>query len=255
VCLRKYTKAFETRIGERAAFRDAFAQRYGRRAIVHYPTSLSRLPEFVDWLKEEVGRVMDSDDKPIEDVFQGSRLLERVAIGYRAMYAHGMHLRIREAEEDKVTHDSGIAAAVSEHIRSRDMDSEDEVDTFEHVGWVEEILELNYRNHYYIVLVCSWILGAQNIRHPKLERDSYGFVLGNSGTTMAVGPKSFAFPIQCQQVFFSNDEKWNEERGGDWKVISGTNVRGRHGNLDMYQLDIEMLALGRDVDFEGLRGL
>jgi hypothetical protein len=36
---------------------------------------------------------MDSDDKPT-DVFQGSRLPERVATGYRATYAHGLHLRI-----------------------------------------------------------------------------------------------------------------------------------------------------------------
>jgi hypothetical protein len=135
------------------------------------------------------------------------------------------------------------------------MDSEDEVDTFEYVGWVEEILELNYRSHYCIVLVCSWIPRAQNIRHPKLERDRYGFVLGNFGTTMVVGPKSFAFPTQCQQLFFSNDEKWNEEQGGDWKVISRTDVRSRGGNLDMYQPDIEMLALDRDVDFEGFQGL
>jgi hypothetical protein len=32
---------------------------------------------------------------------------------------------------------------------------------------------------------------------------------------MSVGPKSFAFPTQCQQVFFSDDENWNDERGGD----------------------------------------
>jgi hypothetical protein len=62
--------------------------------------------------------------------------------------------------------------------------------------------------------------------------------LENFNSTMPVGPKSFAFPTQCQQVFFSSDENWNVERGGDWKVICGTEVRGRCGNLDLYYPDI-----------------
>ena len=222
---------------------------------MHYPTEMDPLPEIADWLKEEVGKAYMSNDKPTLDVYNSSRLPEIMATGYRAMYAHGMHLRIRGAEEDKVTCDSGVAAAIWERSRSRNIEYEDEVFTAEYVGWVEEIIELNYRSHCCVVLFCSWIPGSLDIWNAKVERDRYGFVVGNFSRPMPAGPKSFAFPTQCQQVFFSNDESWNVRRGGDWKVICGTEVRGRRGNLEMYRPDIEMLGLGKDEDFEGLRGL
>ena len=142
-----------------------------------------------------------------------------------------------------------------EQRRSRNVETMDDVISAEYVGWIEEILELNYRSHCCIVLLCSWIPGSLNIRNTKVERDRYGFVVGNFSRPMPAGPKSFAFPTQCQQVFFLNDENWNVERGGDWKVVCSIDVRGRHGNLEMYQPDIEMLALGKDEDFDGLRGL
>jgi hypothetical protein len=71
------------------------------------------------------------------------------------MYAHGMHLQIWGAEEDKVTCDSRVAAAVWERKRSRDVNSV-ELDTLEYVGWMEEIIAviaillssaLRYRAH------------------------------------------------------------------------------------------------------------
>ena len=255
VFCRKYAAAYTARAAERAAFREAFIRRYGRRASVRYTTDLKTLPEFVDWLKEEVGKAYMSDDKPTVDVYESSRLPEIMATAYRAMYAHGMHLRIRGAEEDKVTCDSGVAAAVWERRRSRNIEVGDEVCTAEYVGWVEEIIELNYRSHCCVVLLCSWIPGSPDIFNAKVERDRFGFVVGNFSRLMPAGPKSFAFPTQCQQVFFSNDESWNDRRGGDWKVICGTDVRGRRGNLEMYRPDIEMLGLCRDEDFDGLRGL
>ena len=97
-----------------------------------------------------------------------------------------------------MTCDSGIVVAVSEHRRSRENEEVDETDTSEYVGWVEEILELNYRSHYCVVLVCSFIPGIQGVQNSKVERDTYGFIMGNFIATMPVGPKSFAFPTQCQ---------------------------------------------------------
>jgi hypothetical protein len=188
-------------------------------------------------------------------VYEASRLPEEVATGYRAMYAHGIHLRIRETKRDKVTSDSGVAAAVSTHSRSRNVNYTEDLVTTEFVGWVEEILELNYRSHCCIVLVCSWIPGDLHMQNAKVERDRYGFLLGNFNTVLPLGPKSFAFPTQCQQVFFSDDKKYNAERGGDWKVVCATDVRGRRGTHDLFSADIQMLGIGRDSDFQGLTGL
>ena len=255
VFCRKYAAAQNARAGARAAFKQAYRERYGRREKVIYTLDLNPLSEFAEWLKVEVEKANNSVEKPILDVYQSSKLPEPIATGYRAMYAHRMHLRIRGAEEEKITCDSGVAAVVWERRRSRNVEVGDKLLTAEYVGWVEEIIELNYRSHCCIVLLCSWIPGSQDIMNAKVERDRYGFVVGNFSRPMHVGPKSFTFPTQCQQVFFSNDEKLNVERGGDWKVVCGTNVRGRRGNLDMYRANIEMLALGRDEDFDGLKGL
>ena len=234
ILCRKYATDYSARIAARATFNEAFRQRFRRRATIHYPSDLARLPKFAEWLKDEVEKANNSDEKPSVDVYQSSRLPETMGTGYRAMYVHGMHLRIRGAEEDKVTCNSGVAAAVWERRRSRNVDCEDDLFTSEYVGWVEEIIELDYRNHCCVVFLCSWIPGSQLIPNAKVERDRYKFLVGNFNRPMHVGPKSFAFPTQCQQVFFSNDENRNVERGGDWKVICGTRVRGRRGNLEMY---------------------
>jgi hypothetical protein len=201
--VRKYAEAFQARARERTAFNEAFASRYGRRAVINYPIKLNRLLEFVEWLKEEVAKAMQSNDKPAKDVYKASRLLERVAMGYKAMYEYGMYLRIWEAEEDKVTCDIGVAAAVWECKRSKDYEAMDNLDSAENVGWMEEILELNYQSPCYIIVLCSWIPGALGIRNAKVEKDRYSFLLGNFNIAIHVGPKSFVFPTQYQQVVFS----------------------------------------------------
>jgi hypothetical protein len=43
---RKYGEAFEARTRDRAAFKEAFTMRYGRRAAIHYPSDLNCIPKF-----------------------------------------------------------------------------------------------------------------------------------------------------------------------------------------------------------------
>jgi hypothetical protein len=45
---RKYKQACEARAKERATFSAAYAQRYGWRVAIHYPSDLYQLPEFCD---------------------------------------------------------------------------------------------------------------------------------------------------------------------------------------------------------------
>jgi hypothetical protein len=56
---------------------------------------------------------------------------------------------------------------------------------------------------------------------------------------MELGKESFAFPIHCQQVFFSDDPT----REG-WKVVCCTDVRGCRGDLRFAPADIKFLAVG-----------
>jgi hypothetical protein len=63
-------------------------------------------------LEQEISAAANGLDKPLDDEFKESRLPEKVAPAYRAMYAYGMHLRIKSAKEEKITSDIGVAFAV-----------------------------------------------------------------------------------------------------------------------------------------------
>jgi len=63
-----------------------------------------------------------------------------------------------------------------------------------------------------------------------------------------VNADSFAFPVHCQQLFFSDDPN----RQG-WKVVCGTEVRGRRGQLHLPQPMPNVLDVGNDAEFAGLQ--
>jgi hypothetical protein len=209
---------------------------------------------FRDWLQEAVAIAAESGDKPSEDIIEASKLPDRRATGYRTMYANGMHLRIRTAEEEKITCDSAVASAVWKRSRSTDTNAGGQLDKMEYVGWVEEILELNYRTHCVIVLLCSWVSANLEDANAKVLRDKYGFLLANMQfANSEPGPNAFAFPTQCRQVFFSDDKKFSRVHGGDWKVVYATDVRGRRGDWHSQRPDIGIIDFGRDSDFPGLQ--
>ena len=89
--------------------------------------------------------------------------------------------------------------------------------------------------------------------NPKVICDEYEFILENFIHTMPLYQDSFAFPTQYIQVFYSNDKHRNTGSGNDWKVICGTNMRGRRGDVSIARSEIAMLVVGQDSDFKGLR--
>ena len=93
--------------------------------------------------------------------------------------------------------------------------------TAKHVGFIEEILELDYRNHCTTVLLCEWVKQTRDLRFPNIEHDRYGFTVANvNHMDTKVHSDSFAFPLHCPQVFLSDDLS----RHG-WKVVLRTDVR------------------------------
>jgi hypothetical protein len=198
---------------------------------------------------------MHSQSPPSQDIFEASRFPESMATSYHAIYAHGMHFRVRDAEDDKVTCDSGVASSVWHQERESGATTATTLTGASYVDWVEEILELNYKSHCVVVLVYSWISGDLERPNPKVVKDKYGFTLGNFQRTIPLGKDSFAFPTQCRQVYYSKDEAWNNKRGGDWRVIIGTEVRGRRIAVEDRRPDIPLLNPGRDEDYKGLRGI
>jgi hypothetical protein len=144
-----------------------------------YPEELKPLPKFSVWLSTAVAAPMESDRKPSIDQCKASKLPEQQATGYRAMYARGLHLRARLVEEEKVTCDNGITSFVFRAIRGRRVENGCHFEATEYIGWIEEIVELNYRSHCCVVLVCSWVQAYPAREGASIIRDRYGFTLGN----------------------------------------------------------------------------
>jgi hypothetical protein len=65
----------------------------------------------------EIDRAMQTNSPPSEDTFKVSRVPESLAIGYCAMYAHGIHFRILSAEEVKFTYNNEVAACIWQRNR------------------------------------------------------------------------------------------------------------------------------------------
>jgi hypothetical protein len=166
-------------------------------------------------LRNTIAEAANTLEKPTEEEVEESRLPKKVGTAYWAMYAHGMNMRIKSAEEEKVTCDSGVTSAVWRRSRGHAGTRSGYLETAEYVGWIKEILEVDYRNHCCIVLVCSWIPGTLKEPTAKVMRDDYGFEVGNFIWTMLLGADSFAFPTQCVQVFYLDDNVRNHRSGGD----------------------------------------
>jgi hypothetical protein len=148
------------------------------------------------------------------------------------------------------TSDSGVATSFERFQRLSIDDPNPEVRREEYLRWIEEILELNYKEHCVVVLACNWVKARYMGPNPTFVRDKYGFIPVNISetTVQGLGPDCFAFPIHVQQVFYSKDS-----RGPDWRTATKVEVRGRRGDRE-YALEEEggLFAVGHDSHFEGL---
>jgi hypothetical protein len=180
----------------KARFTTEYRRQFGSRGGIRYPEDLRAVPVFSDWLHDAVAHATETSNKPSNDVIEASKLPDIRATSYRTMRANVMHLRIRTAEEEKITCDSAVVAAVWKRSRSTDAHPSGTLDKMEYVGWLEEILELNYRT--YCVLLYSWVSAKVDDVNSKVHRDRYGFALANmESANSESGPHTFAFPTQC----------------------------------------------------------
>jgi hypothetical protein len=79
------------------------------------------------------------------------------AIAYRSTYAYGNHIRVKSVETNLLSMDSRVAAVFGTTCRSNVNDRNPIEADVEYVGYVEEILELNYGTTCVIVLLCNWV--------------------------------------------------------------------------------------------------
>lgn len=245
---REYVRARGQRWEERETYRRQFRRRHPTTAM-RYPVHLFDLPPFASWVSARVSALQDAGEHVHEDVIQYGQPPERYVVSHRQMHAFGMHFRVRSAEGGLVTRDSCVVASFSRQLRWGLRNGRPIERTDDYVGYIEEILELDYRNHCTTVLVCDWVRGNQDSRFPNVQRDRYGFPMANfNHMDGRIHAESFAFPLHCQQVFFSDDP---HRRG--WKIICRTDVRGRRGELQINQSTPSVTEVGNDEDFAGLQ--
>jgi len=208
------------------------------------------MPPFAQWFRTEIEARKQGGESIAEDVEYTSNLPSLQAQRFKSMYAYGYHYRVKSAEDSITkTCDSGVAAFFRRPCRSgrRDLNVIDA--NLEYIGQILEIVELNYGRHCTVLLVCDWVKANYRGRNATVKKDEWGFTLANFNTMVPFGYESFAFPIHCDQVFFSDVE---DEPG--WKFVLRTEVRGRIVHNDIEEDDqIPMFAMGANVDFEGLR--
>ena len=80
----------------------------------------------------------------------------RNAKGYMSMYAYGNHIRVRGAEANLSTCDSGVTTTFLQSCRSSSSDMNMRTTNLEYVGWVEEIISVDYEKFEIVVLYCTW---------------------------------------------------------------------------------------------------
>ena len=224
--------------------------RRGRRTRFAFPAELSKIPEFAQWVLEEVRRdqqVGDILDPMVVDTARGPL---NVAHAYKSMYAFGNHYRVLSSKQQLKTCDSGIAATFKQVCRNGTRDVNQVNADEEYVGHIEEILELNYRRHCVVVLVCDFVKANYVGKNATVKRDKWGFTLANYERRYGtICRDSFAFPRHCEQVFFS---RARESPG--WRVVLRKEVRGRRvlPNIEDEE-DAQLFQMGQDEDFAGLR--
>jgi hypothetical protein len=208
------------------------------------------MQSFVEWLRIEIDARKEEGQDISEDVEDTSRPPSLQAQRFKSMYAYGYHYRVRSAEESITkTCDSGVVAFFRRPCRGGSRFNTVVEENVEYIGQILEIVELNYGRHCTVILVCDWVKANYRGRNVTVKKDEWGFTVANFNTMVPYGYESFAFPVHCDQVFFSDEEG---EPG--WKVVLRTEVRGRRVDSEMEEHDgIPMFAMGADSDFQGLR--
>lgn len=71
-----------------------------------------------------------------------------------------------------------------------------------YVGWIEEILELEYGS---LQTICNWVVANYEGFVATMKCDKYGFTIVNFECLIPFSIESFTFPMHIEQVFFSSN--------------------------------------------------
>ena len=233
---------------DRRAWRRRHPHRRGLRGAP-YPHNLSKMPPFGKWLEVEVETAVAAGSE-VPDVVQDISIPPKYECKkFRSMWAFGSRFRVASCEQSLQTQDFGVAATFTRPWRASARDQNVVEADVEYIGELEEIVELDYRQSCVVVFVCRWVRANYRGQNATVRRDRWGFTIANFDSCERFGRESFAFPQNCQQLFFSDVL----ERPG-WRVVLRREVRGQrvHNSRDDCGRSL-LFPAESDNDYEGLR--
>jgi hypothetical protein len=83
----------------------------------------------------------------------------------------------------------------------------------EYVGWIEEILELNYGVLNTIIFFCNRVKASYTRSNATIKGNEYDFTLVNFNSLIPIFNQFFVFPIHVEQVVFLADPKEKRVEG------------------------------------------
>ena len=155
---------------------------------------------------------------------------------------------MHSAEGTLTTVDSSVAATFFQHCLSSIHARNLKAANLEYVGWVGEILAVDYGRYELVVLYCDWMMVNMVGHNTTMKRDDYGFSLVDFDRLVPSSTESFAFPLHVEQVFFAD----NLNNHG-WKVVLRKEPRGAKVVYEKISMpDIGCLSLGNVEEQCGL---
>jgi hypothetical protein len=121
------------------------------------------------------------------------------------MSAFGNHLRMANVENRLEVTNLGVAIMFEQECQSHSNDLNAMVAIIVYVGWIKEILELDYGNFQTIVFFCNWVVANYKGFVATMTCDKYGFTIVNVECLIPLSTKSFIFLMHIEQVFFSSN--------------------------------------------------
>jgi len=151
-----------------------------------FPNDLAPLPPFTTWIMASIVVAFNDRDTIDKDIVHMSMLLTLETMSYRAMYVYGNHIRVMSVKEHLTISDYGVMATFEQKCISGPNDQRPVLAKLEYVGWVEEILELNYGVLNTIFLLCNWMRTNYIRSSAIVKRDEYGFTLVNFSSLISI---------------------------------------------------------------------
>jgi len=116
------------------------------------------------------------------------------------MWAYGQHFRIEKIDHNRVTFDYGVMVNFHQAIHECKIDKNLIEGTLQHVGKIQQIIQLDYRSFQCVVFICKWFDTLD--RRTILHDDNSEYYLINYIKYLAEDKEPYVLPQHCSQVCF-----------------------------------------------------